>query len=217
MRVALGRDARVCVAENLLHHCHPPLASPSVYRAVASSGQPGYPFPREGSAFLLRRLPPRRRSTPRLALGSGGCGAGDLMVEEIDVEASTAPRQLRSWGSPRILVDGTDVAGADFPMGLSCRLYPGGTSGIPPRELTESRSRQAIANPLASRESRGGRPQYQPVAPPWTSLRLRVSRGQSGRGLWLRGYQFGLVGRRMFRWVTLLTRRTGPRHACRLV
>ena len=120
------------------------------------------------------------------------CGAGDLTVEEIDVEASTAPRQLRSWGSPRILVDGTDVAGADFPMGLSCRLYPGGTSGIPPRELTESRLRQAIANPLASREFAG---REAPIPARRSTMdefaAPGLARPISARGLWLRGYQFG--------------------------
>ena len=84
------------------------------------------------------------RDVLRSALAA--CGAGDLTVEEVDVQACTTPQQLRSWGSPTILVDGTDLAGADGPTGLGCRLYPRGTSvaGVPSEELICATLRQAM-------------------------------------------------------------------------
>ena len=57
--------------------------------------------------------------------------------EEIDVTATGSPERLRGWGSPTILVNGRDVAGAD-PTGAGCRLYEGarvGAQGVPPDEL----------------------------------------------------------------------------------
>jgi hypothetical protein len=82
------------------------------------------------------------RQSLRAALAA--CSAGNLTVEEIDVEASTTPRQLRSWGSPTILVDGVDVAGAAVPTGVACRLYDEGASGVPRQELIEVKLRQAM-------------------------------------------------------------------------
>jgi mercuric ion transport protein len=68
-----------------------------------------------------------------------------VAVEELDVEAATTPIELRSWGSPTILVNGSDVAGADAPTGVGCRLYSGGAlAGVPPQPLIESRLREAI-------------------------------------------------------------------------
>ncbi len=69
--------------------------------------------------------------------------------EEIDVAASGAPEHLRGWGSPTILVNGRDIAGAS-PTGPSCRIYGaenGGTRGVPPddtiiRALEEARPRR---------------------------------------------------------------------------
>ena len=55
--------------------------------------------------------------------------------EEIDVSAPDTPEQLRNWGSPTILVDGTDVAD-EGPAGLSCRLYANDTHrGVPSDEM----------------------------------------------------------------------------------
>ena len=42
--------------------------------------------------------------------------------EEVDITAAETPEELRNWGSPTILVNGTDVAG-ESPAGASCRLY----------------------------------------------------------------------------------------------
>src|SRR5688500_4780754 len=54
----------------------------------------------------------------------------DLQVEEIDVEAPGAPEWARGWGSPTILIDGTDLTGATRSTGASCRLYKGGTPAV---------------------------------------------------------------------------------------
>ena len=51
---------------------------------------------------------------------------------EVDVTAEDTPAELRSWGSPTILVNGVDVAGG-VPAGRSCRLYPTSRNpGVPP-------------------------------------------------------------------------------------
>jgi mercuric ion transport protein len=59
-------------------------------------------------------------------------------VVEVDVTAPDTPADLRSWGSPTILVDGRDVAG-ESPSGSSCRLYRGPQlAGVPSRHLIEA-------------------------------------------------------------------------------
>ena len=53
--------------------------------------------------------------------------------EDIDVTAPDVPEELRSWGSPTILVNGVDVSGVTATQaGSSCRLY--GASGVPSDE-----------------------------------------------------------------------------------
>lgn len=55
----------------------------------------------------------------------------DVAVEEIDVEAPSAPTWARGWGSPTILVDGVDVAGATPSDASSCcRLYADGAPDV---------------------------------------------------------------------------------------
>jgi mercuric ion transport protein len=56
--------------------------------------------------------------------------AVDVELEEIDVEASTAPAWARAWGSPTILVDGHDVAGQSPSGSYCCRLYAGGVPSV---------------------------------------------------------------------------------------
>jgi hypothetical protein len=56
--------------------------------------------------------------------------------------APNAPAAPRDWGSPTILVDGVDVAEAEQPTGLSCRLYPAGNA--PSAEMI----RRALARSL---------------------------------------------------------------------
>ena len=59
-------------------------------------------------------------------------------VTEIDVTDPSTPEHLRNWGSPTILVDGTDVAFGS-PSGPSCRLYAGSESpGVPPLALLQT-------------------------------------------------------------------------------
>jgi hypothetical protein len=64
-------------------------------------------------------------------------------VAEIDVTDPSTPPQLRSWGSPTILVDGTDVA-LGIPTGRSCRVYSGSEiDGAPPLALIEAALRRS--------------------------------------------------------------------------
>jgi len=72
------------------------------------------------------------------------CGF-EVRVEEIDTTDPDTPERLRGWGSPTVLVDGTDVAGASGPAGASCRLYPGaaGLQGAPAVETITAALRRA--------------------------------------------------------------------------
>jgi len=57
--------------------------------------------------------------------------------DEVDVTAPNTPERLRAWGSPTILVNGRDVAGASS-TGPGCRVYDGapeGLRGVPPDAL----------------------------------------------------------------------------------
>lgn len=59
-------------------------------------------------------------------------------VVEVDVTNPTTPANLRSWGSPTILVDGMDVAG-EQPTESCCRLYRDGERrGTPSVALVEA-------------------------------------------------------------------------------
>jgi len=82
------------------------------------------------------------RRVLRAALG--GAGVGEVVVEEVDVEAPSTPPEFRGWGSPTILIDGVDVAGERVPQGLTCRLYEAdGSVGVPSQGLIEERIRRA--------------------------------------------------------------------------
>ncbi len=64
-------------------------------------------------------------------------------IEEV---CTSAPAELRGWGSPTILVDGADVGGEAAPGGASCRLYrdpAGRLRGSPPASLIEAALRRA--------------------------------------------------------------------------
>ena len=64
-------------------------------------------------------------------------------ISELDVTDEHTPPHLRSWGSPTILIDGVDVAGAS-PSGSSCRLYPGSDHpGAPSLALIEAALRRS--------------------------------------------------------------------------
>lgn len=61
------------------------------------------------------------RNSLRAALESLGLQG----FEEIDILDANAPADLRAWGSPTILVDGHDVAGAGKGEAIGCRVYDG--------------------------------------------------------------------------------------------
>lgn len=44
--------------------------------------------------------------------------------EDIDILAADTSEDLRSWGSPTILVNGEDVTGIPKGNSVSCRVYP---------------------------------------------------------------------------------------------
>jgi hypothetical protein len=73
-------------------------------------------------------------------------GVAGIVVEEIDVEATSTPADLRDWGSPTILIDGLDAAGEREPSGRSCRLYrDGGQAGVPSEGVIEEQLRRALS------------------------------------------------------------------------
>ena len=55
-----------------------------------------------------------------------------LEAEEIDVEDPAAPSWAHAWGSPTILIDGSDVAGQKPSPSSSacCRLYADGAPSV---------------------------------------------------------------------------------------
>jgi glutaredoxin len=66
----------------------------------------------------------RALSELREALRETGLEAADVTVHEIETDEDAATVGFR--GSPTILIDGSDVAGAsasEEPFGLSCRVY----------------------------------------------------------------------------------------------
>lgn len=68
-------------------------------------------------------------------------------IEEIDVSAPSAPPQLRNWGSPTILIEGTDVGGQLAAEASSCRLYDG--ARVPSADAIERALRPALATSSA--------------------------------------------------------------------
>jgi hypothetical protein len=76
--------------------------------------------------------------------GLDSTGLGDVVVEQIDVDAASTPVELRDWGSPTILIDGVDIAGERGPTGRSCRLYGNARQArAPSKNLIEERLRRA--------------------------------------------------------------------------
>lgn len=71
----------------------------------------------------------------------------DVAIEEIDVQAPSAPAWARRWGSPTILIDGEDVAGQQPSESVACRLYAGGAPSV---ELIRSRIEAARTAPASS-------------------------------------------------------------------
>lgn len=93
---------------------------------------PGCPHVEAARAALRRSLVSLRLPEP---------------FEEIDVTAPGTAEGLRSWGSPTILINGVDLAGAASPTGPSCRLYPGapaGAQGVPDEATISAAIRRAL-------------------------------------------------------------------------
>ncbi len=63
----------------------------------------------------------RARQALQQALGE--CGIDDY--EEIDILNPSVPDELRAWGSPSILINGSDVSGRPKGDGVGCRIYSG--------------------------------------------------------------------------------------------
>ena len=70
----------------------------------------------------------------REQLGRALAEAGlPLRWTEYDVTSASAPKRVRGFGSPTILVDGEDVSGAPSAEAASCRVYMGSeVRGVPP-------------------------------------------------------------------------------------
>lgn len=61
-----------------------------------------------------------------------------LHWEEWDRNEPSSPSHVKYFGSPAVLVDGRDVAGADETEGNNCRVYQtdsNAVQGVPPVEL----------------------------------------------------------------------------------
>ena len=69
-------------------------------------------------------------------------------IEAVDTLSPETSETLRRWGSPTILLDGEDIAGASRPTGPGCRLYrdaEGRMQGWPPEELLFAAFRRAMS------------------------------------------------------------------------
>lgn len=89
------------------------------------------------------------RAVLKRALAAQG---GESRWREWDSTAADSPVHARVYGSPTILVDGTDIAGAEPSDAPACRIYrdaAGRASGVPSEELVRSalRARTPDARP----------------------------------------------------------------------
>ncbi len=72
--------------------------------------------------------PLERQARTELEKALAECGLDGY--ENIDVMAEQTAEELKSWGSPTILVNGKDVTGHQGGDGVGCRVY-GGDLGVP--------------------------------------------------------------------------------------
>lgn len=77
---------------------------------------------------------------------------GEPRWREWDSTAADSPAHARTYGSPTILIDGADIAGAEPSDAPACRIYrdaAGRASGVPSEELVRSalRARSPVARP----------------------------------------------------------------------
>lgn len=59
----------------------------------------------------------------RIELAAALTECGIETYEELDILSPETPENLRGWGSPTILVNGTDIAGQAKGDDVSCRVY----------------------------------------------------------------------------------------------
>jgi hypothetical protein len=90
---------------------------------------------------------PERKIAGEKALARVGI---DTRCDEHDATAPDAPAHVRELGSPKILVDGRDVAGGATTGGPSCRLYPG-HQGAPPLDRIVTALRASLLERKAVR------------------------------------------------------------------
>ena len=69
-------------------------------------------------------------SAARMELEKALAECGLEGYDEIDVMEEQTAEELKSWGSPTILVNGKDVTGHQGGDGVGCRLY-GGDKRVP--------------------------------------------------------------------------------------
>lgn len=50
---------------------------------------------------------------------------GPIEYEEIDILDPTTADDMRGWGSPTILLNGSDITGQSKGDAVGCRVYPG--------------------------------------------------------------------------------------------
>lgn len=92
------------------------------------------------------------------------CAGVSPAWRELDLHADETPETWRRLGSPTVLVDGRDVAGAEAGAGASCRVYEG-LARAPDVETIAARLR-------ASPPTRAIEP---PASPPRNAARLSVT------------------------------------------
>lgn len=72
--------------------------------------------------------PLQRQARTELEKALAECGLD--RYENVDIMAEQTVEELKSWGSPTILVNGKDVTGHQGGDGVGCRVY-GGDLGVP--------------------------------------------------------------------------------------
>lgn len=86
-------------------------------------------MPRPNVQFLsFPGCPLEKKARRELENALAECGLDSY--ENVDVMAEQTAEELKSWGSPTILVNGKDVTGNEGGDGVGCRVY-GGDLGVP--------------------------------------------------------------------------------------
>lgn len=75
-------------------------------------------------------------SAARQSLRKALAGLKLTDFEEVDLLGSSTPEDLKSWGSPTILIDGNDLVGAEKGAAIGCRVYAGPGKVPTPDEIS---------------------------------------------------------------------------------